>query len=206
MMIRFTSSSVKRERSLISLTTPLCHASLACVRWGTVWRKHNVEGGWIRAIPPTAIIQLHTCTDTTFIQMQWKGIHASMFVHVNIGAQMWSILCVCVCAYIDCMMVFICHTEVREVCYLSERFKGFCFKDTFFNAERLKFLSLLSKYSRSSVELRGSWKCTLHTKHTHSSQFLQRGQYYLEKIILWVHPGIFEPIIENAMWLDLQEN
>ncbi len=49
MMIRFTSSSVNRERSLISLTTPLCHASLACVRWGTVWRKHNVESGWIRA-------------------------------------------------------------------------------------------------------------------------------------------------------------
>lgn len=68
MMIRFTSSSVKRERSSISLTTPLCHASLACVRWGTVWRKHNVEGGWIRAILPTAIIQLHTCSDTTFIQ------------------------------------------------------------------------------------------------------------------------------------------
>lgn len=142
--------------------------------------------------------------------MQWKGIHASMFVHVNIGAQMWNILCVCVCvcAYIDHMMVFICHTEVWEVCYLSDRLKGFCFKDTFFNAERLKFLSLLSKYSHSSIELRGSWKCTLHTKHKHSSQFLQRGQYYLEKMILWVHPGIFEPIIwvVNAMWLDLQEN
>lgn len=33
MTIRFTSSSARRERSLISLTTPLCHALLVCVRW-----------------------------------------------------------------------------------------------------------------------------------------------------------------------------
>ncbi len=33
---------------------------------------------------------------------------------------------VCACAYIDHIMFFICHTEVREVCYLSERLKGFC--------------------------------------------------------------------------------
>ncbi len=34
--------------------------------------------------------------------------------------------CMCACAYIDHIMFFICHTEVREVCYLSERLKGFC--------------------------------------------------------------------------------
>ncbi len=34
--------------------------------------------------------------------------------------------CVRACAYIDHIMFFICHTEVREVCYLSERLKGFC--------------------------------------------------------------------------------
>ncbi len=66
-----------------------------------------------RAIPPTAITQLHTCTDTTFIQIQWKGIHASMFVHVNIGAQMWNILCVCVCVCVRacvraCVHVCVC--------------------------------------------------------------------------------------------------
>lgn len=33
MTIRFTSSSARQERSLISLTTPLCHALLVCARW-----------------------------------------------------------------------------------------------------------------------------------------------------------------------------
>lgn len=63
------------------------------------------------------------------LPMKCKGIHASMFVHVNNGAQ------VCACANMDYMMVFICHTEVREVCYLSERLEGLCYKDAFLNAE-----------------------------------------------------------------------
>ncbi len=75
-----------------------------------------------RAIPPTAIIQLHTCTDTTFIQIQWKGIHASMFVHVNIGAQMWNILCVWVCACVPaCVRACVRLHWPHYVFYMSHR-------------------------------------------------------------------------------------
>ncbi len=114
---------------------------------------------------------------------------------------------VCACAYIDHIMFFICHTEVREVCYLSERLKGFC-QRYILQCRSPQILITAQQILRSSVEFRSSWKCTLHTKCTHSSQFIQRAQYYLEKMILWVHPGIFEQIIwvVNAMWLHLQGN
>ncbi len=141
-----------------------------------------------------------------------------MFVHVNIGAQMWNILCVCVCvcvrvhvcacAYIDHIMFFICHTEVREGMLPFREIKRF-----------------LSKIYSSVQIASNSYHCSANIGVHPSSSGAAENAHYIQSAHIphsssrelnttWRKwscgciQGFLRQIIwvVNAMWLHLQGN